>query len=127
MNEEKELIEEKNDEPEIIIKKERPLLSLLKIMIFSVAFFVVTLFLIGMVLGFMGIRPPTFDPNVIDVPGTNKVTETEKPTTSPTSDTPSSNVTEGDAYEAGKEAGRLFKESKDDTEAFWRGFNEGQK
>lgn len=112
----------------VIYKEEaNPLLKLVLRLVGGTVVVVILLFLAGMAMGFMNIRPPTFDGQVVlnQVPGST-------PQATPVSEVPESprpRPVQGPeaqaAREAGREAGKLFKEHGENPEAFWAGFNEG--
>ena len=81
------------------------------------------LFVVGLALGFAGVRPPTIDPEIItsriSAPTTTEPTQTTTP--------PASREERLAAYNAGKSAGEQAKAHDKAIESFWAGFNAGVK
>lgn len=101
----------------VMTKKENPWREFLFIMSVSIMIVTLALFVAGFVLGMMGKRPPTIDPDAV-----MKNTPTAVYT-------PEAKHSERDehAYQEGKEAGENFKNFKGKEDSYWAGFNEGSK
>lgn len=79
-----ENVEDKKDEDEdvlveeenVIYKKDKPLLTLVRNLVISILVAVSLLFFVGMAMGFLGVRPPSLDSQVLEDQW-NKVTKGE--------------------------------------------------